>query len=82
MGEKFSIKAFDRTKKEIKSGKDTFEAKMIRVPTSELDEPCEYTCIIKNHKNGEYSVFYNLQRTGLYKTQRDKRNHAHSGLSV
>jgi hypothetical protein len=32
---------------------------------SELDEPCEVECIIKNHKNGEYSVFYNMQRTGL-----------------
>jgi hypothetical protein len=68
VGEKFSIKAFDRQKKEIKSGKDTFAAKMVRVLTSELDEACEYECIIKNHKNGEYSVFYNLQRTGLYKT--------------
>ena len=68
VGEKFSIKAFDRTKKEIKSGKDTFEAKMIKVVQSELDEPMEYDCIVKNHKNGEYSVFYNIQGTGLFKT--------------
>ncbi len=82
VGEKFSIKAFDRAKKEVKSGKDVFEAKMVRVPArwmriwassffhffktlslflfspsffgrSELDEPCEVECIIKNHKNGE-----------------------------
>ena len=45
-----------------------FEAKMVRVPQSEFDEPVEYECIIKNLKNGEYTIFYNLQKTGLYKT--------------
>jgi hypothetical protein len=68
VGEKFSIKAFDRQKKEIKSGKDTFTAKMVRIPGSEFEEPYEYDCIVKNHKNGEYSVFYNIQRTGNFKT--------------
>ncbi len=34
-------------KKEIKSGKDSFEAKMVRERTNELDEPYEYQCIIK-----------------------------------
>lgn len=41
------IKAFDKMKKEIKSGKDAFAARMVRVPASELDEPFEYDCIVK-----------------------------------
>jgi len=68
VGECFQIKAFDRQKKEIKSGKDTFEAKMVKVVESEADEPFEYQCIVKNLKNGEYKVFYNVQQTGLFKT--------------
>lgn len=68
VGESFQVKAFDRRKKEIKSGKDVFEVKMVRVPQSEFDEPVENVPIVKNLKNGEYTVFYNVQKTGVYKT--------------
>lgn len=68
VGESFKIKAFDKQKKEVKSGKDSFECKMIRERTNEFDEPFEYQCIVKNHKNGEYTVFYNVPRVGMYKT--------------
>ena len=41
---------------------------MVKVQKDEKDEPFEYDCIVKNHKNGEYSVFYNMQATGVFKT--------------